>query len=229
MEAERMYTATQYAAFVKNVKTGCYELLKAETGDKDIRLSAKEEALHINKERGTFGYDPEDIVVKHRNVKIVETYSEWEEDKNDNSNFMVTFRSFDKEVVERLKKNLTENGIEYFYEEAYRGAIKGFEYSLRFCYEGFDDFEYTKNGRENAEMYIREMKAKQKEIMDAGKDTCDDTNIPDEDEILGDIGFIGLDGSGEYYNGWGVTDNYDADRPICLKIGRDFLIKKESA
>jgi hypothetical protein len=28
----------------------------------------------------------------------------------------------------------------------------------------------------------------------------------------------------EYYNNWGVTDNYDSDYPIYLKINEDFII-----
>ena len=84
----------------------------------------------------------------------------------------------------------------------------------------------TQCGRKNVEDYIRELEAKRKEIMDAGKDTCDSTNIPTVEDIQNDIAFTGVnwdDPDGPcYYNGWGVTDNYESDYPLLLKFGRDF-------
>lgn len=87
-------------------------------------------------------------------------------------------------------------------------------------------FVFTKTGRKKAEQYIRELKAKRKEILDAGKDTADDTVIPSPEDILADIEFIGMDDELEYYNSWGVTDNYDADVPIALTYGADFVEKE---
>lgn len=85
---------------------------------------------------------------------------------------------------------------------------------------------YTEEGKRRAENYIRELQAKRKEILDAGKDTADETNIPTEDDLLSDVLFTGIswdDPDGPcYYNGWGVTDNYDSDLPILLKLDRDF-------
>lgn len=87
----------------------------------------------------------------------------------------------------------------------------------------------TENGREIAEDYIRELEAKRKEILDAGKDTADETVLPTVDVIQEDIVFCGVnwdDPDGPcYYNGWGVTDHCDADYPILLKYGRDFVEK----
>ncbi len=83
-------------------------------------------------------------------------------------------------------------------------------------------YSLTEQGRRNVNQYIRELKSKRKEILDAGIDTAEETNLPTQKEIEEDINFIGIDADGEYVNGWGVTDNYDADSPILLKIGRDF-------
>ena len=73
----------------------------------------------------------------------------------------------------------------------------------------------TELGKQEVNTYIREAKAKWKEILDARIDTADDTWIPDEDDILMDIEHFEEDG--EYCNGWGVTDNYNADYPLYLK------------
>ncbi len=79
----------------------------------------------------------------------------------------------------------------------------------------------TPQGEKNVSDYLAELSAKRKEILDAGKDTAADTTIPTKEDILADVDFQGLDEDGEYYNGWAITDNCDADRPILLKLGRD--------
>lgn len=93
-------------------------------------------------------------------------------------------------------------------------------------------FELTKHGIGLVEHYILELKAKRKEILDAGKDTADETTLPTAEDILSDVSFTGIiwdDPNGPcYYNGWAVTDNYDADLPICLKLGRDLIVTDES-
>ena len=90
-------------------------------------------------------------------------------------------------------------------------------------------YALTEQGKKNVMDYIRELEAKRKEILDAGKDTADETSIPTESAILSDIGLIGInwdDPDGPcYYNGWGVTDNYEADAPVHLKLGRDIIIE----
>ena len=68
--------------------------------------------------------------------------------------------------------------------------------------------------------YINELVAKKKEIMDAGLDTADETVIPDADAILDDV--EAFEENGEYWNCWGVTDNYDSDGPINLVRGDDY-------
>ncbi len=85
----------------------------------------------------------------------------------------------------------------------------------------------TPKGRMKAESYILELKAKKRELLDAGLDTADETTLPTVDDIEADIDFCGVnedDPDGAcYYNGWSVTDNYESDRPILLKKGEDFI------
>jgi len=75
----------------------------------------------------------------------------------------------------------------------------------------------TELGKAEVNTYIREAEAKRKEILDARIDTADGTWLPNEDDILMDIEHFEEDG--EYCNGWGVTDNYNADYPLYLKRG----------
>ena len=92
-------------------------------------------------------------------------------------------------------------------------------------YIWFGELEYTEKGKEKVKAYIKELGAKRKEILDAGKDTADDTDIPTLEDILNDAScFIGVE-NGEYFNSWGVTDNYNADNAICLILGEDIEIK----
>jgi hypothetical protein len=78
----------------------------------------------------------------------------------------------------------------------------------------------TKVGKQIVKTYIREAKAKRKEILDAREDTAIDTFLPDEDDILADI--ENFEENGEYCNGWGVTDSYNADYPLYLIRGVDY-------
>ena len=92
-------------------------------------------------------------------------------------------------------------------------------------YIWFGELEYTEKGREKVKAYIKELEAKRKEILDAGKDTADDTYIPTLEDILDDASYWFVVEHGEYCNNWGVTDNYDADNAICLILGEDIEIK----
>lgn len=73
----------------------------------------------------------------------------------------------------------------------------------------------TELGRQEVNIFIMELKAKRKEIIDARKDTGDSTYLPEEDDILMDIEHFEEDG--EYCNSWGCTDNYNGDYPLYLK------------
>jgi hypothetical protein len=84
----------------------------------------------------------------------------------------------------------------------------------------------TKNGENKIEQFIAECIAKRKEILDAKLDTADNTDIPTKEDIINDLEIIGIDSDGEYYNSWGVTDNYNSDLPLSLILGVDFVIKE---
>ena len=84
-------------------------------------------------------------------------------------------------------------------------------------------YRLTENGKKTCENYIAEIIAKRKEILDAGKDTAEDTNIPKVKDIEDDLNFFGVDEDGEYYNTFGVTDHEDADRAILLVLDKDFV------
>lgn len=76
-----------------------------------------------------------------------------------------------------------------------------------------DGAKYVLNNRGLSKIswFIRECHAKRKEILDATKDTADDTILPTFDDIVSDIEeFWGCDGLDDYCNSWGVTDHYDS-------------------
>ena len=82
----------------------------------------------------------------------------------------------------------------------------------------------TPLGEAKVRRYLRELAAKRKEILDAGKDTADDTNFPTEDDIISDIEtWFGTDGLPEYCDSWSVTDERDADYPLCLHLGHEIV------
>ena len=83
----------------------------------------------------------------------------------------------------------------------------------------------TENGLQQVNAYIRELWAKRIEILDAKKDTADNTEIATAADILSDIDeetTEEVDGVLEYINGWPVTDNYEADYALRLEYGKDF-------
>lgn len=84
----------------------------------------------------------------------------------------------------------------------------------------------TENGKQKAEKFINECKAKRKEIIEAGKDTANETNIPDISDIISDIELSEEDK--EYCNGWSVTDHYESDIPLYLKRDIDYTEKTYS-
>lgn len=86
-------------------------------------------------------------------------------------------------------------------------------------------YKLTDKGIRECERFIAECNAKRKEILDAGKDTAYETNIPTVEDIEDDINVFGVDEEGDYFNSWGVTDNYSSDSPITLTIGSHFTEK----
>ena len=79
----------------------------------------------------------------------------------------------------------------------------------------------TETGKKKVTHFLRECEAFRKELLDAGKDTANDTTLPDEKGIIEDIEEW-IDEDGAYYDAWGVTDNYDLT--ISLQEGEDFEI-----
>ena len=85
------------------------------------------------------------------------------------------------------------------------------------------EYQMTDVGRKKVERFLSELKAKRKEILDAGLDTIDETpELPTVQDIFDDLMDDVPDDYGEVMNGWYVTDHYDSDYPICLKLGVDF-------
>lgn len=86
----------------------------------------------------------------------------------------------------------------------------------------------TPQDKEHVQIYIEELKAKRKEILDAKKDTVYDTNLSNEKDILSDMSW-GVEESddGNYFNNWSVTDNYDGDYPLFLESGKNFIVKEK--
>ena len=74
-------------------------------------------------------------------------------------------------------------------------------------------------------LILLSLKAKRKELLDAGIDTANNTYIdftPQElfEDMLEDSY---IEDDNVISNSYGVTDHYDADYPLCLKYGVDFL------
>lgn len=86
------------------------------------------------------------------------------------------------------------------------------------------DIKLTESGKRKVDNFIAECRVLRKELLDAGKDTADETTIPDTESILSDIEWLFVDGDEGYCNGWGITDNYDLD--IILYYGEDFIKTK---
>lgn len=82
------------------------------------------------------------------------------------------------------------------------------------------EYVLTEEGKRKVAVFIKGCEAKRKEILDAGLDTAEDTQIPTEADILSDLNNgVEVDEDGDYYNAWGVTDNYCSDRACELAIG----------
>lgn len=77
----------------------------------------------------------------------------------------------------------------------------------------------TKKGKENLLFQLAELKAKRKEILDAGLDTAIDIYLPTMEDICSDIEKF-EDADGDYYNVWNATEHYG--QLICMHRGTDF-------
>lgn len=88
-------------------------------------------------------------------------------------------------------------------------------------------YTYTSIGRWKACHFIRVCEVKRKEILDAGIDTADETELPTAQDILDDVNTgVGLDYENEYFNIWGITDHFDSC-PLSLVVGEDLILTDE--
>lgn len=88
-------------------------------------------------------------------------------------------------------------------------------------------YTYTLTGRWKACHFIYECKAKRKEILDAGIDTADETELPTAQDILDDVNAgVGLDEENEYFDSFGITDHYSS-YPLSLVVGEDLILTDE--
>lgn len=88
-------------------------------------------------------------------------------------------------------------------------------------------YTYTPKGRLRVYHFIRECEVKRKEILDAGIDTADETDLPTAQDILDDVNTgVGLDEGNEYFDSWGITDHYSS-HPLSLVVGEDLIVTDE--
>lgn len=91
------------------------------------------------------------------------------------------------------------------------------------------EYKLTETGRAECERYICELRAKRKEILDAGKDTANEiADIWTPEALLEYLTSFPVDYDGCVWDSFAVTDNYDADSPLLLSLGKDFIpVQKE--
>ena len=88
-------------------------------------------------------------------------------------------------------------------------------------------YTYTPKGRLRVYHFIREFEVKRKEILDAGIDTADETDLPTAQDILDDVNTgVGLDEENEYFDSWGITDHYSS-YSLSLVVGEDLIVTDE--
>lgn len=93
-----------------------------------------------------------------------------------------------------------------------------------------ENVKYTDSFVIAAEQYIHELAIARKEIIDSGKDTADDTDLPDVDALADDALFFGVDEDGLCYNNWAVTDNYYYNYPfVCRLFEKDGITILDAA
>lgn len=81
---------------------------------------------------------------------------------------------------------------------------------------------FTKEGKEVVNNFIANLAALQKEVVDAGKGTVGDIEIPTEEDILQDILFFEEDfENGVWYPA--VEENGDYGEWLFLKYGEDYI------
>lgn len=83
----------------------------------------------------------------------------------------------------------------------------------------------TPLGEQKIRLYLQTLKTQRVKIINAGLDTAEDYELPTFEDIVADIPvWFGYDMfENEYCNGWGVTDNLNADFPLCLSFGKHIV------
>ena len=88
-------------------------------------------------------------------------------------------------------------------------------------------YTYTPKGRLKVCHFIRVCEVKRKEILDAGIDTADETELPTAQVILDDVNTgVGVDEENEYFDSWGITDHFNS-HPLSLVVGEDIILTDE--
>lgn len=88
-------------------------------------------------------------------------------------------------------------------------------------------YVFTVSGYRTAKRFIAECAAKRKEVLEAGIDTADETELPTTQDILDDVNVgVGLDEDNEYYNCWGITDHINS-YALSLVVGKDLIATDE--
>lgn len=88
-------------------------------------------------------------------------------------------------------------------------------------------YVFTVNGYRTVKRFIAECAAKRKEVLDAGIDTADETELPTAQDILDDVNTgVGLDEENEYFDSWGITDHFNS-HPLSLFVGEDIILTDE--
>ena len=101
------------------------------------------------------------------------------------------------------------------------------KYDLDNVEEHLKSLCFTVEGLLETDTFLKEAVAKRKRLQDAGLvDEDDDTELPSFGAIISEADiYLGEDGfDNEYVNGWGISDDYDADYPICLQVGKHLHI-----
>ena len=88
-------------------------------------------------------------------------------------------------------------------------------------------YVFTVSGYRIAKRFIAECAAKRKEVLEAGIDTADETELPTTQDILDYVNeSVGLDEDNEYYNSLGVKDHYNSC-PLSLTVGKELVLTKD--
>lgn len=81
----------------------------------------------------------------------------------------------------------------------------------------------TPAGREALSDYTDYLACLRDAIVGDGPCEAGDMSLPTEDDVVCDIRWLGWDEDGDYLDCWSVADGCDADEPLALRFGRDFV------